>query len=180
MAVQDLTFAQALDRLGGIREHLGGVADPDEVDALEREADALTEHCRALLRRPRDRQPSSRDERRSARPTSPPPSENPPAPREDPPLFDQFADRDDDHDRGRHADDATVSIPTSGRTDQRDEPDGDAPTEALSSGPNRTITLPGDSTGPLPSGSGAHASGRSDAATRPNEDDTPTGVLPPS
>ncbi len=174
MAVQDLTFAQALDRLGGIREHLQDVADPDEVDSLEREADELTDHCRTLLRRPRDRQSGGAGDRRSARPTSLPPAENPSA--EDPAPFDQFAERED---VARDADDSTVSIPTAGRTDDRDEPDGDAPTEALPSGPNRTITLPGDSTGPLPSGSGARTSNRSDATASPNEDDTPTGILPP-
>jgi hypothetical protein len=184
MAVRDLTFAQALDRLGGIREHLQDVADPDEVDTLEQEADALTDHCRALLRRPRDRQVEVGESRGASRPTSSPPSERSRA-RQDPPLFDQFAD---DQDRNTGQDDATVSLPAvTGGAQGRDEADGDAPTEALSSspnasGPNRTITLPGDTTGPLPTTAGAHAVDRSGSTsdTRPNEDDTPTGVLPPS
>lgn len=181
MAVRDLSFAQALNRLGGIREHLQGVADPDEVDTLEQEADALTEHCRALLRRPRDRQGAAAGEPRgSSRPTSSPPSERPFASREDQPPFDQFADRDDRDDRNEQADDATVSLPVaSGDVHGRDEADGDAPTENLSGSPNRTVTLPGDATGPLATNSGARAAGAAASDTRANEDDTPTSVLPP-
>jgi hypothetical protein len=105
-------------------------------------------------------------------------------------LFDQFAD---DQNRNTGQDDATVSLPAvTGGAQRRDEADGDAPTETLNSGPNasspnanspnRTITLPGDTTGPLPTTAGAHAADRSGSSsdTRPNEDDTPTGVLPPS
>lgn len=170
VSVTDLSFAEALKRLGNIRRDLQDVADPDVVDALEQEANSLAEHCRDLLRRPR----TPRVDRSAGR-------------GEDP--FDQFALSDAGADAPTAAgaatspgltkvtqtDDAMVSLPESAPAG--DAPAGDAgeaqtaenrtvrlddaPTEALGEGPARTITLPGDPPPILP----------------PSEDETPTSAL---
>ncbi len=171
LSVSDLSFADALQRLGSIRRDLEDVADPDVVDALENEASHLAEHCRALLRRPR--------------PLRAQPVQTIDTDQMEPRLFDQFARDEGRSPRSGHSDEAaTVSMPpvpppgeedsTSGPASERgssaaaSEAGGDAPTEAIEpvgDGPPRTITLPGDA----PTAGGEAQS----------EDDTPTGVLHP-
>lgn len=53
MAVDTLSFATALKRLGDIQRELDEAADPDDVERLEAQAADLADRCRALLRRPR-------------------------------------------------------------------------------------------------------------------------------
>ena len=164
VAVTELSFAAALQRLGDIRRDLQDVADPDVVEALEHEANSLAEHCRALLRSPRAP--------RNSRPLHTLPTEDANLDRGDSGSapFDQFAASPGV--QPLQDDDATVSIPASPTAPQplRDAdpvrtPDAtagqDSPTETLDP-PQRTIMLPGDPPTPEPS-----------------DDDSPTSVLNP-
>lgn len=53
MALDGLSFAAGLKRLGTIQQELDEAADPDDVERLEAQAAEIADHCRGLLRRPR-------------------------------------------------------------------------------------------------------------------------------
>jgi len=53
MALDGLSFAAGLKRLGTIQQELDEAADPDDVERLEAQAAEVADHCRGLLRRPR-------------------------------------------------------------------------------------------------------------------------------
>lgn len=74
MALDGLSFAAGLKRLGTIQQELDEAADPDDVERLEAQAAEVANHCRGLLRRPRplrDPRPAAVATASSAQPAQP-------------------------------------------------------------------------------------------------------------